>query len=85
VNDRLVAAYPWVQIHASGEDVGLPTGVMGGSAWSDTEHRAGAYCRSGDHAHHATHPRGIVFTNPTHIAARSNARKIGGSVHLMAC
>ena len=31
VDDALRAKYPWVQIHTSGEDVGLPDGVMGNS------------------------------------------------------
>src|SRR5687767_6180737 len=31
VNDRLLAEYPHTQIHTSGEDVGLPPGVMGNS------------------------------------------------------
>ncbi len=31
VNDRLLSTYPHVQIRTSGEDVGLPAGVMGNS------------------------------------------------------
>ncbi len=31
VDERLRAEYPWTQIHTSGEDVGLPAGVMGNS------------------------------------------------------
>ncbi|MBI5762451.1 MAG: 2,3-bisphosphoglycerate-independent phosphoglycerate mutase [Planctomycetes bacterium] len=31
MDERLRAAYPWVQIHTCGEDVGLPAGVMGNS------------------------------------------------------
>ena len=31
VNDRLMKEYPHVLIHTSGEDVGLPAGVMGNS------------------------------------------------------
>src|SRR5262245_54611295 len=83
VNDRLLAEYPWVQIHTSGEDVGLPAGVMGNSEVGHQNIGAGRIVDQEIMRITRRIRDGSFFTNSTLLAAFEHARKTGGSVHLL--
>lgn len=83
VNDRLLAEYPHVQIHTSGEDVGLPAGVMGNSEVGHQNIGAGRIVDQEIMRITRRIRDGSFFTNKTMVGAFEHARKTGGSVHLM--
>jgi 2,3-bisphosphoglycerate-independent phosphoglycerate mutase len=85
VDDRLMREYPNVLIKTSGEDVGLPAGVMGNSEVGHQNIGAGRIVdqetmritrriREGD--------RGGFFQNKTLLAAFDHARKNNSKVHI---
>lgn len=82
-NDRLIAAYPWVQIHTSGEDVGLPAGVMGNSEVGHQNIGAGRIVDQELMRITRTIRDGSFFKNPGLIGAFSHAQSTGGCVHLL--
>jgi len=83
VDERLRATYPWVQIKTSGEDVGLPDGVMGNSEVGHQNIGAG---RIVDQELMRISNRirdNSFFENPRLLGAFAHARKNGGAVHLL--
>ena len=83
VNDRLCAQYPVVQIHTSGEDVGLPAGVMGNSEVGHQNIGAGRIVDQEVMRITRRIRSGEFFTNPVLTGAFEHARANGGSVHLL--
>lgn len=86
VADRLMRDYPTVLIHTSGEDVGLPAGVMGNSEVGHQNIGAGRIVdqetmritrriREGDN--------GGFFQNKTLLAAFDHAKKFNSKVHIL--
>ena len=83
VNDRLIEDYPNTLIRTSGEDVGLPAGVMGNSEVGHQNIGAGRtvdqellritnMIRSGE-----------FFTNQTLVGAMNHAKRRGTNLHLI--
>ena len=83
VNDSLMKVYPHVQIHTSGDDVGLPAGIMGNSEVGHQNIGAGRIVdqellriskmvRSGELAH-----------NKTVLAAMNHVKACNSNLHLM--
>ncbi|MFQ5423077.1 MAG: 2,3-bisphosphoglycerate-independent phosphoglycerate mutase, partial [Phycisphaerae bacterium] len=83
VDERLRAAYPWVQVHTSGEDVGLPAGVMGNSEVGHQNIGAGRIVDQAVMRITRTIRDGSFLTNPRFSAAVEHCRATGGSLHLM--
>ncbi len=83
VNDWLVAEYPNVQIHTSGEDVGLPAGVMGNSEVGHQNIGAGRIVDQEVMRITRTIREGSFFKNSVLLGDFDHARKTGGSVHLL--
>lgn len=83
VNDRLVAEYPWVQIRTSGEDVGLPAGVMGNSEVGHQNIGAGRIVDQEVMRITRRIRDGSFFSNETLLGAFAHAKSNGGSVHLL--
>src|SRR5271156_4392116 len=84
VADRLMGEYPWVLIKTSGEDVGLPAGVMGNSEVGHQNIGAGRIVdqetkritrriREGD--------AGGFFAIKTLLEAFAHAKKFNSSIH----
>src|SRR4051812_13066913 len=83
VDDRLMREYPHVLIKTSGEDVGLPVGVMGNSEVGHQNIGAG---RIGDQETMRITRRirdGSFFKNPTLVAAFGHAKKHASRVHVL--
>jgi 2,3-bisphosphoglycerate-independent phosphoglycerate mutase len=83
VDDRLRAAYPWVQIRTSGEDVGLPAGIMGNSEVGHQNIGAGRVVDQEQMRITRTIRDGSFFSNATLRGAMDHARGGGGAVHLL--
>src|SRR6476620_4589049 len=83
VNDRLIATYPWVQIHTSGEDVGLPAGVMGNSEVGHQNIGAGRIVDQELMRISRQIRDGEFFANPVLKAAMQKAKAGGVRLHLM--
>ena len=83
VNDRLLAEYPHTQIKTSGEDVGLPTGVMGNSEVGHQNIGAGRIVDQEVMRITRTIRDGSFFTNKVLRGAFEHATKTGGAVHLL--
>ncbi len=83
VNDRLMAEYPTIQIHTSGEDVGLPAGVMGNSEVGHQNIGAGRIVNQEVMRITRAIRQGSFFERPNLTGAFEHARRTGGSVHLM--
>ena len=83
VDDRLRADYPNVQIHTSGEMVGLPTGVMGNSEVGHQNIGAGRIVNQEVMRITRTIQDGSFFENEVLCGAFEHARASGGAVHLM--
>ena len=83
VNDRLMNEYPHVLIHTSGEDVGLPSGVMGNSEVGHQNIGAGRIVDQEVMRITRTIRDGSFFTKPALVGAFEHAKKTGGSVHLI--
>ena len=83
VNDRLCATYPWVQIHTSGEDVGLPDGVMGNSEVGHQNIGAGRVVDQEQMRITRSIRDKTFFDIPALRGAFAHARSTGGCVHLI--
>jgi len=83
VDDRLRAGYPWVRIHTSGEDVGLPAGVMGNSEVGHQNIGAGRIVDQEQMRITRTIRDGSFMRNRVLVGAMDHAKKHGGAVHLM--
>lgn len=83
VDDRLRTTYPWVQIRTSGEDVGLPAGVMGNSEVGHQNIGAGRVVDQEQMRVTRSIREGSFFENPRLCAAADHAKKSGGVLHVM--
>src|ERR1035437_1590816 len=82
VDDRLMRDYPHVLIKTSGEDVGLPAGVMGNSAVGHQNIGAGRIVDQETMRITRRIRDGSFFTNKTLLAAFDHAKKFGSKVHI---
>jgi len=83
VDDRLRATYPHTLIHSSGEEVGLPTGVMGNSEVGHQNIGAGRTVYQEVLRITRMIRDGSFFDNPRLCGAVEHCRKTGGTLHLM--
>ena len=83
VNDRLLAKYPNVQIHTSGEDVGLPGGVMGNSEVGHQNIGAGRIVDQELMRITRAVRDGSFFENDVFHNAVKHIERTGGSLHLL--
>jgi len=82
VDDALRKKYPWTLIHTSGEDVGLPAGVMGNSEVGHQNIGAGRIVDQELMRITRLLRSGELFRNPTLHKAMERL-KSGGSIHHM--
>ena len=83
VNDRLISEFPYTQIATSGEDVGLPTGVMGNSEVGHQNIGAGRIVNQQlMRITHAIRDE-TFFNNQTLKSALAHISRTGGSLHLL--
>jgi 2,3-bisphosphoglycerate-independent phosphoglycerate mutase len=82
VADRLMRDYPWVLIKTSGEDVGLPAGVMGNSEVGHQNIGAGRIVDQETMRITRRIRDGSFFTNKTLIDAFAHASKNNSTVHI---
>ena len=83
VDDRLMAAYPHVQIRTCGNDVGLPDGVMGNSEVGHQNIGAGRIVEQELMRITGRIRDGSFFANPVLVEAFERARKSNGAVHIL--
>jgi 2,3-bisphosphoglycerate-independent phosphoglycerate mutase len=83
VDDRLLAAYPHTLIHTSGNEVGLPDGVMGNSEVGHQNIGAGRTVEQEVMRITGRIRDRSFFANPALVGAFDRAGETGGSVHLM--
>ena len=83
VDERLRATYPWVQIHTSGEEVGLPDGVMGNSEVGHQNIGAGRIVDQEVMRITRAIRDGSFYENPRLQAAAAHCKQSGGRLHLM--
>lgn len=83
VDNRLRTTYPWVQIHTSGEDVGLPAGVMGNSEVGHQNIGAGRIVDQEQMRITRTIRDGSFFSNAALCAAAAHAKSNGGVLHIL--
>lgn len=83
VNDRLVDKYPVTQIHTSGEDVGLPDGVMGNSEVGHQNIGAGRIVNQQLMGITTAIREGSFFENQTLKNSVAHVQKTGGTIHLL--
>lgn len=83
VNDRLLQEYPNTQIHTSGEDVGLPDGVMGNSEVGHQNIGAGRIVNQQLMRITTAIRDGSFYDNATLDNSISHVQKTGGKVHLI--
>ncbi len=83
VDDRLMAEYPNVLIKTSGEDVGLPAGVMGNSEVGHQNIGAGRIVDQETMRITRRIRDGSFFKNPTLVAAFAHAKKNSSNVHIL--
>jgi len=81
--DRLMAEYPTTQLACSGEDVGLPAGVMGNSEVGHLNMGAGRIVYQDLLKIDISIRNKTFFDNPAFVSGMDNVRKNGGSLHLM--
>ncbi len=82
-NDRLKAAYPHTLILTSGDDVGLPEGVMGNSEVGHQNIGAGRVVEQEIMRITGRIRDAAFFSNRVLVGAFERAGKTGGNVHLM--
>jgi len=82
-NDRLMAKYPNVTVKCSGEEVGLPAGVMGNSEVGHQNIGAGRIVDQEVMRITRTIRDGSFFKNEVLLGAFEHAKKTGGSVHMI--
>jgi 2,3-bisphosphoglycerate-independent phosphoglycerate mutase len=83
VADRLMDQYPSVLIHTSGEDVGLPAGVMGNSEVGHQNIGAGRIVDQEVMRITRAIRHGSFFENKTLLGALEHVRNSGGTLHLL--
>ena len=83
VTNRLLAEYPHVLIHTSGEEVGLPAGVMGNSEVGHQNIGAGRIVDQEIMRITRRVRDGSFFEAPVLVEAFAWAGQTGGNVHLM--
>ncbi|MFQ5489221.1 MAG: 2,3-bisphosphoglycerate-independent phosphoglycerate mutase [Phycisphaerae bacterium] len=83
VADDLMATCPHVLIHTSGQDVGLPPGVMGNSEVGHQNIGAGRVVDQEIMRITGRVRDGSFFDNPALVGAFDRASRTGGAVHLM--
>jgi 2,3-bisphosphoglycerate-independent phosphoglycerate mutase len=83
VADRLGRQYPTTLIHTSGEDVGLPAGVMGNSEVGHQNIGAGRVVHQEVMRITRAVRDGSFFKNPALNAAIDHALDTGGNLHLL--
>ncbi|MEM7560592.1 MAG: 2,3-bisphosphoglycerate-independent phosphoglycerate mutase [Planctomycetota bacterium] len=83
IDDRLLKEYPHTQVRTSGEDVGLPDGVMGNSEVGHQNIGAGRIVNQ--QLMRITHAirDGSFFENQTLKNAVAHVGKTGGKIHLL--
>jgi 2,3-bisphosphoglycerate-independent phosphoglycerate mutase len=75
--------YPWTMLHASGEEVGLPKGVMGNSEVGHLNLGAGRVVPQGVTVIDADIASGDFGKNATLNACIGHVKRTGGTLHLM--
>jgi 2,3-bisphosphoglycerate-independent phosphoglycerate mutase len=83
VADALMRDYPHVLIHTSGEDVGLPAGVMGNSEVGHQNIGAGRIVDQEVMRITRAIRTGPFFANPVLLAAMQHVKSSGGTLHLL--
>jgi len=83
VDERLRAAYPCTQIHTSGEDVGLPAGVMGNSEVGHQNIGAGRVVDQEVMRITRRIRDGSFFKNEKLVGAVQHAKRNNGRLHVM--
>lgn len=83
VDDRLLKDFPHVQIKTSGEDVGLPVGVMGNSEVGHQNIGAGRIVNQQLMRITHTIREGSFYDNSVLAGAVEHIGKTGGKIHLM--
>lgn len=83
VDDRLMATYPNVLIHTSGEDVGLPDGVMGNSEVGHQNIGAGRVVDQEIMRITKAIRDGSFFENPRLCGAVEHCKNTNGNLHVM--
>jgi 2,3-bisphosphoglycerate-independent phosphoglycerate mutase len=83
IDDRLMAEYPHVLIHTSGEAVGLPEGVMGNSEVGHQNIGAGRIVDQEIMRINKAIRDESFFSNEALLAAYDRAKQTGGHVHIM--
>jgi 2,3-bisphosphoglycerate-independent phosphoglycerate mutase len=81
--DRLLADYPWTLLEASGEEVGLPKGVMGNSEVGHINIGSGRVVPQGVVVINDALADGTFATNPVLARCIAHVRETGGALHLM--
>ncbi|MEC9091369.1 MAG: 2,3-bisphosphoglycerate-independent phosphoglycerate mutase, partial [Planctomycetota bacterium] len=83
IADHLMSEYPNVLIHTSGEDVGLPTGVMGNSEVGHQNIGAGRIVDQEVMRITRSIRDQSFFSNPVLNGAIEHVKKTGGNIHLL--
>ncbi|MDA8745089.1 2,3-bisphosphoglycerate-independent phosphoglycerate mutase [Rubripirellula amarantea] len=83
VSDKLMSDYPNTLVKTSGEDVGLPAGVMGNSEVGHQNIGAGRIVDQEVMRITRAIRSGAFFTNPTITAAVEHVKSTGGTLHLL--
>jgi 2,3-bisphosphoglycerate-independent phosphoglycerate mutase len=81
--NHLLAKYPWTSLEASGEEVGLPKGVMGNSEVGHINIGSGRVVPQGIVVIDEAIADGSFAHNATLLAAITHVREAGGTLHLM--
>ncbi|MBI4550761.1 MAG: 2,3-bisphosphoglycerate-independent phosphoglycerate mutase [Candidatus Latescibacteria bacterium] len=81
--DRLWAAYPHTQLCTSGEDVGLPAGIMGNSEVGHMNLGAGRVVLQEVTRINAAIDDGRFFTNDVFVSVVERTKASGGTLHLI--
>ncbi len=79
----LFERYPWTMLHASGEEVGLPKGIMGNSEVGHMNLGSGRVVAQGVVIIDAAIASGEFAKNPTLNACLDHVKRTGGTLHLM--
>jgi 2,3-bisphosphoglycerate-independent phosphoglycerate mutase len=80
---RLLATYPHALLEASGEEVGLPKGVMGNSEVGHINIGSGRVVPQGIVVIDEAISVGELATNPTLLACFAHVRETGGRLHFL--
>jgi 2,3-bisphosphoglycerate-independent phosphoglycerate mutase len=81
--DRLVRTYPSTQLRCSGQDVGLPAGIMGNSEVGHMNIGAGRIVYQDLMRIDKAIEEGLFFKNAQLVAAMDTVAARGGALHLM--